>query len=65
MLTRILQEIDSFGVPVKLRTAQHGETYKTWIGGAITILTYSIYLAYAIWVIYSWQIGELLPRITS
>ncbi|CAD8111340.1 unnamed protein product [Paramecium sonneborni] len=61
----ILRNADFFGVPFVQSIDQKQTTYKSVLGGILTLTIFAASLAYAIWVIYLWQTKQMNPKISN
>jgi len=61
---KYISKLDFFASNVQLKTSQGDTTYKTFLGGLLTIIVYVLSLLFAIYVIISWQNGTIPPNIS-
>jgi len=60
-----ISKLDFFASNVQLKTSQGDTTYKTFLGGLLTIVIYTLSLMFAISVLISWQNGSIPPKVSS
>jgi len=60
-----ISKLDFFASNVQLKTSQGDTTYKTFLGGILTIIVYALSLIFATYVIITWQNGTIPPKVSS
>lgn len=64
-MKKFIQSFDRFGVPVYYRVNKQEDTYKSVIGGLITITLFIASVTYAVYVFWKWEEGLMSPKISS
>lgn len=63
-MIKFVKSLDRFSVPVNFKVNKQDDSYKSIVGGFMTIILSLISIGYAIYVFWKWNEGLMLPKIS-